>query len=242
MKKVKVAVAAAGLIAAMSFMFFMAQSADWAISGVNKHPTKKTFTVEKNGVTKTIEGRKELPPISSEQPPPYDPNDREWVGDPQTWAQLQQFIRDAFQAGRDAVLYVNRGRSEELKSRLDNYFSASTGELSRRRSVIDMEIQQTPAGYGRSENIITKMDFKGISVQDNQATAVVDIYSHICYKDFNKNRDDGCGDNAEQHTVTLELENNKWLITRDLWVFMPGYGPRRKNIKPESARTLTRAG
>ncbi|MCL5883314.1 MAG: hypothetical protein M1539_04980 [Actinobacteria bacterium] len=236
MKKAIMAVTGAGLIAAISLMLFIARNEDWALGGANKHPTQEaalprttvTYTVEKNGVTKTVEAIKggEFPlPLPAEQPPDYDPGDRDWDGDPQTWAQLIPFIRDAFQAQRDASLYANRERSEELKGNLANYFSTSSGILQKKRNTIDMEMQSALTGYGRSESVITKMDFKGISVQDNQATAVVDIYSHTSWKDFKTNKDDGGGDNAEQHTVTLEQENDQWLITKDLWVFLPGYGP-----------------
>lgn len=224
MKKVTMAVTAAGLIAAVAFSFFLARNAGWALSGVNEHPTTRTYTIEKNGVTKTVEARKELLHISGERPPDYDPSDREWVGEPQIWAQLKQVTREALQAQRDATLYVNRGRSAVSKENLANYYSADSGQLQLAQHEIDMTFA-APDDTGWSERTITKMDFKGISVQDNKATVVVDIWIHVADKDFKANRDLNSFENAEQHTVTLEMKNNKWMITKDLWVFLPGYGP-----------------
>ena len=93
------------------------------------------------------------------------------ASDPQTWEQLEQIVHDAFQAERDALLYENRGRSQELKDNLGKYFSTASGELQKRQHTIDVEIQSAPAGVSRSDSTITKMDYKGIFVQGDIAQA-----------------------------------------------------------------------
>ena len=224
MRKIIITLIATFLAGALALTLFLIHHADSAASDTYQQNIK-VFTVKKNGQTFTVEGRKDTANIPAEAPPKYDPSDREWAGDPKIWEQLMQVVHDAFQAERDTLLYENRGRSQELKDNLNRYFSAASGELQKRQHTIDVEIQSAAAGVGRSESTITKMDYKGISVQGDKATVVVDIYSETYYQDYNNNRDEGGGSNAEQHTVTLELDNSKWLITKDLWVFLPGYEP-----------------
>ncbi|MHB8968646.1 MAG: hypothetical protein ACYC5A_06675 [Thermoleophilia bacterium] len=212
------------LTLAMGVYFSVASPLTTESSNTNDKPVTKEFTVQKNGETATIVGRKDTASTVDRKPPAYEPSEREWTGDAKTWAQIEQVIREGFQAKRDATLYENRGRIAEKNENLADYYSDKSGELQRVQNFT--ELHHPAPGIGRAESVITKMDFKGISVQDTMATVVVDVWSHVSDKDFNTNQKLGPDiDTAKQHTVTLELVDNRWLISEDLWVHMPGYEP-----------------
>ncbi|HEY3374236.1 MAG TPA: hypothetical protein VGK02_04130 [Candidatus Aquicultor sp.] len=188
---------------------------------------KKMFTISKPGIgTLQIEGRKDTAVPDDPNPLIYDPNPREWAGDDDQISVIENAIREALQTERDAVKYANKNKAMEFKQNvLAKHFSAKTKELKKRQDYIDTNNSMSDnSGIVVADSKITKVEFKGVSVNGNKATAVVDVWTQTRYEN-SKNAMIAEPANARQHTIELEQENGNWLIVSDNWVFIPGYEP-----------------
>ncbi|MHB1390021.1 MAG: hypothetical protein ACYCXF_02150 [Thermoleophilia bacterium] len=216
-KKTIIAITAIGLVGALAFTVFVARNPGNALSDAYK----KTITMEKEGKTFTIEGRKDTAAPTPQNAPKYDPNYNQWIGDPQAWAQIKQIVGDAMRTEREVMISTNLG-SQEYKKKLRDYYSGE--ELQKREDWIKGELKAVSQGSRTTGAGISKMDFRGISIQGNQATAVVDVWSWAQYQD-DKTGHTSNPKNGEQYTITLAQNNNQWIITKELAVFIPGYEP-----------------
>jgi len=205
-----------------SSLFFISRPKEGIAAG-----SKKVFTVTKPGMgTFQVEGRKDTVVPDDQNPLVYDPKQRGWSGDKTQIEAIKKVIGDALQAELDAVKDVNRGKASEFKQKkLPQYFSAKTNELKKRQGYIDKNnTMSDDSGIVVADSAVTKMDFKGVSVNGSQATAVVDVWTRTRYENT-KNAIVSEPANARQHIIELEQENGNWLIVSDKWVFIPGYEP-----------------
>lgn len=194
---------------------------------------KKLFVVDKPGVGQfEIEGQKDVSPEIT-PPPSYDPGQREWKGSVQDQQEIKRVVREAFQAERDAMREDNRGRGAEFKNKLAGYFSPKHGELNKRQGYIENNNQMSDSsGITIADSGISKLDFKGVSIDGTSAVVVVDEWAWARYKQAANNGNSSQSaippteaKNARQHNLELELEGGSWKITSDKWVFVPGTEP-----------------
>ena len=205
-----------------STLFFISKPKE-GIAAVNK----KVFTVTKPGMgTFQIEGRKDTAVPDDPNPLVYDPKQRKWIGDNTQIKAIENVVEGALQTELDAMKYINRGRASEFKQKkLPQYFSAKTNELKKRQGYIDTNnAMSDSSGIIVADSTVTKMDFKGVSINGSKATAVVDVWTRTRYEDTKKPIISEPA-NARQHTIELEQENGNWLIVSDRWLFIPGYEP-----------------
>lgn len=194
---------------------------------------KKLFVVDKPGVGQLeIEGKKDLGPEVT-PPPSYDPEQREWKGSVSEQQEIKRVVREAFQAERDAMREDNRGSGVEFKNKFGGYFSSKHGELNKRQGYIENNNRMTDSsGISIADSGISKLDFKGISIDGTNAVVVVDEWAWTRYKQVaSKGNASQSGippteaKNARQHNLELALEDGGWKITSDQWVFVPGTEP-----------------
>jgi hypothetical protein len=86
------------------------------------------------------------------------------------------------------------------------------------------------SGITIADSGISKLDFKGISVDGTSAVVVVDEWAWAKYKRANNNKNSNAiqpteAKNARQHNLVLDIEDGKWKILSDKWVYVPGTEP-----------------
>ncbi|MCL4310326.1 MAG: hypothetical protein M0Z32_01720 [Actinomycetota bacterium] len=220
-KKSLISITVIALIGGLAFIYYVAREPGNALSGDASRDTyTNTFTIQKKGKTYTIEGRKDTTVPTPTDAHNYDPNYNQWIGDPQTWAELKQVVGNALRTEREVMIYTNLD-SQDYQNKLKQYFSGD--ELQKREEWINGEKQ----GEAKVRTIgagISKMDYKGISVDGSQATVVVDVWSWAKYQDVKSGKIMNPS-NARQHAITLTQNNDQWIITKDRWDFIPGYEP-----------------
>ena len=220
-KKAIISITAVALIGGLLAFYFIAHKPSNALSDASGDTYQnKTFIIKKDGKTYTVEGRKDTAVAApADKPLPYDPNYNQWSGDPQTWAQLIQIVSDALRTEREVMIYTNLD-SQDYQNKLRRYYSGD--ELQKREEWINGEKTAVSRGGRTIGAGISKTDFKGITVQGNQATAVVDVWSWAKYQDEHGTANPA---NARQYTITLTQNNNQWIISKEGAVFIPGYEP-----------------
>jgi hypothetical protein len=117
------------------------------------------------------------------------------------------------------MIYTNLD-SQDYHNKLSQYYSGD--ELQKREGWINGEKNAVSHGSRTIGAGVSKLDFKGITVQGNQATVVVDAWIWAKYQDGHGTMNP---QNACQYTIILTQNNNQWIISRELWVFIPGYEP-----------------
>lgn len=144
-------------------------------------------------------------------------------------AVIDALLRSSVELEYAAMLTANRGvRVEAIKQEYASIYSDEKGDLTKHLGYIDLNAELLDQdGYAQKELRLTRFEVKGIEVQGDQATAVVEEESlgvRALVRD-QPTPDTLTIRSGRQIKFYLVRQGHAWMILGENWAFLPGMEP-----------------